>query len=110
MGQRITDKFVRELEPPERGKRIYYDDKLIGFGVRITPGGAKTFVYRYRVRGKGTERTHRIGRYVDERGVGMTVLEARNNADKVRIKVDLGKDPQGELNEKRDAVRVPAFQ
>ena len=49
MGQRITDKLVREITPPESGNRITYDDEISGFGIRVSAGGSKAFVLNYRV-------------------------------------------------------------
>ncbi len=48
MVERITDKLVRGLVPPETGNRIIYDDKVSGFGVRSTAAGAKSFILNYR--------------------------------------------------------------
>jgi hypothetical protein len=39
----ITDKMVRKLSPADGG-RIIYDSQVGGFGVRITPAGAISFV------------------------------------------------------------------
>ncbi len=44
MAERITDKLVRGLAPPEAGNRIIYDDKVSGFGIRSTAAGAKSFI------------------------------------------------------------------
>ena len=41
MAQRITDKLVKDLVPPATGNRITYDDKIKGFGIRITAAGTK---------------------------------------------------------------------
>ena len=40
----INETFVKTLEPPDKGSRIYYDDAVNGFGVRVTKSGAKSFV------------------------------------------------------------------
>jgi hypothetical protein len=39
----LTDIAVRNLRAPERGQVTYADDSLTGFGVRVSPGGTKTF-------------------------------------------------------------------
>lgn len=41
---RFTDTALRALKLPERGQRDYWDDSLPGFGVRVSQGGAKSFV------------------------------------------------------------------
>lgn len=55
----LTDLAVRKLTIPERGQTTYYDKSLKGFGVRVSPGGTKTFVL---VHGKKRKRTS-LGRY-----------------------------------------------
>jgi hypothetical protein len=41
---RLTDISIRSLTPPERGQKMYPDENLPGFGVRVSQGGTKTFV------------------------------------------------------------------
>jgi integrase len=41
---RLTDLRVQSLPPPESGQKTYRCDTLPGFGVRVSQGGAKTFV------------------------------------------------------------------
>ena len=62
MAERITDRLVKELTPPTAGNRIIYDEKVKGFGVRITAGGARAFVLNYR-NAEGIERRLTIGAY-----------------------------------------------
>src|SRR5947207_571674 len=64
--------------PPKSGKgqtgqKRYYDDKLKGFGLRVTSGGAKTFFVEKLVKGK--LRRIKIGRYGE-----LTVQQARQEA------------------------------
>lgn len=54
----LTDTFIRSIEPPEKGQKTYYDD-LKGFGLRVSPGGTKTFVVVY----GANRRRETIGRY-----------------------------------------------
>jgi len=56
---RLTDMTVQKLAVPDRGQKFYTDDILRGFGVRVSQGGAKTFVVLI-----GAERQRiTIGRY-----------------------------------------------
>lgn len=89
MAVRITDALVRGLEPPARSNRIFYDDEVKGFGVRITAAGAVSFVVNYRASGR--ERRMTIGRYPD-----WSVAAARIEAKAVKREVSLGFDPMGE--------------
>ncbi len=59
-----------------------------GFGVKVTPKGAKSFVFQYRMRGAKTDRRYKIGRYGD-----WTVDLARERARELRLMVDRGIDP-----------------
>ena len=43
----ITDMQIRALPPPAKGQKIYLDDGLDGFGIRVSPGGTKTFVITF---------------------------------------------------------------
>lgn len=40
----LTDISIRSLKAPETGQITHFDDTLRGFGVRVSPGGTKTFV------------------------------------------------------------------
>lgn len=77
----------------QTGQKRYYDDKLKGFGVRVTSGGAKTFFVEKLVKGK--LRRIKIGRYGE-----LTVEQARRNAQVLLGQIADGLDP---LAEKRAA-------
>lgn len=55
---RITKTFVDKLEPPTpdpqgRAQQAFYRDTAIpGFGLRVTSGGAKSFIVEKRINGK----------------------------------------------------------
>lgn len=57
----FTDITIRTLTLPEEGQRTYWDQSLTGFGIRISQGGAKTWIVldpRSKIRTQET-----IGRY-----------------------------------------------
>ncbi len=56
---RLTGLSIEKLSPPEKGQKTYYDDGLPGFGIRISQGGAKSFVVVY---GQNRQRKT-LGRY-----------------------------------------------
>jgi integrase len=87
-----SDRLVASLPLPEKGQRIFYDGDIPGFGVRVTSGGAKTFILNYRVRGSGRERRYSIG--AADR---WKVSAARKEAERLRNIIDLGGDPLGDL-------------
>ena len=94
--RRLTEKVIRALPAPEKGNRIYFDDIVGGFGIRVTANGTKAFVFDYRV-----NRRHRrltIGRYPS-----WNATAARERAKKLKLQVDRGRDPLGEKEEGRAA-------
>ncbi len=94
--RRLTEKEIRTLPTPEKGNRIYFDDIVGGFGIRVTASGTKAFVFDYRV-----NRRHRrltIGRYPS-----WNATAARERAKKLKLQVDRGRDPLGEKEEGRGA-------
>jgi integrase len=88
----ITKNAVEELDPPASGYYIAFDDKLAGFGVRVTAAGVKSFVYDYRVGGR--KRRYTIGRFGAEK---WSVAEARNKVKELGPDIrSKGADPAGE--------------
>ncbi len=91
---KLNEDVIKSLTAPEAGNRIhYFPDATLqgktaprGFGVRVTAAGVKSFVLNYRVR--GIERRFTIGRYPD-----WTVLDAVQEARKLRQRIDRGEDP-----------------
>jgi integrase len=101
MGLKLTDKIVRTLPIPNAGSRINYDTEVLGFGARITAGGARAFILNYRVKATGLERRYTIGSFPD-----WSVSAAREEAKRLKRQVDSGGDPLGELKASRDAPTV----
>ena len=99
MAARITDKLVRDRQPPAQGNRITYDAEVKGFGVRVTAAGARAFVLNYRLDGR--ERRYTIGAYPD-----WSVAAAREEARRLKREVDQGRDPMGERHDERAAPTV----
>ena len=95
--------LIRDLPTPERGSKIYYDGDPVGFAVRITAGGARTFVMNYTVRTNGIRRLKKIGRHGPN---GWTVTAAREEAKGLRKLIDNGGDPMGEIHAARAAPNV----
>jgi len=79
----LTDISVRSFSSPERGQVTYWDEKLPGFGCRVSQGGQKTFVVMYGPR--DARRRKMIGKYPLQ-----TLKEARDAARKVLASIALG--------------------
>lgn len=79
---KLTDVTIRNLPAPPEGFKIYADDQITGFGVRVTTAGAKAFVLTY---GRHRERVT-IGRYPV-----ISLLDARTEAKRILAERTLGK-------------------
>lgn len=95
--QKLTKRLIDGTAPNERDCFIW-DSELAGFGLRVRPGGAKTFVAQYRAGGgrSGLTRRFTVGRF----GV-MTVDEARLSARAILLAAAQGHDPAGKRHSKR---------
>src|SRR5262249_23014931 len=83
---RLTKTAVEAIEATG-GDVLWWDDDLARFGVRVTPGGARSYVIQYRQGGRS--RRHTIGRH----GQPWTVEQARKEAARLLLEVDAGRDP-----------------
>src|SRR4051812_6592323 len=93
MKTKLTRRLVEALEPGERELTVH-DSGLPGFAVRVRPGGAKTYVLRYRPKGGGRAahpRTLTIGRHPQ-----VTLEHARSIAQQALGEVAAGNDPARE--------------
>lgn len=100
---KLTKRVVDALQPKTR-RVIYYDTELKGFGVKVSPTGAKSWCVEYRPcsggRGVGKRRMviGSIGKLPAE--------QARGVARKILAAVALGEDPAALRNRARE---MPTF-
>lgn len=73
-------------------EQFYWDDKLSGFGVRVSPKGLKSFIFQYRLGGK--QRRISIGRFGP-----MAPDKARIEALKYAGQVAQGTDPKASFSQ-----------
>ena len=99
MSEKVSEKVVKNLDPPKHGNRITYDAQIPGFGVRITTAGAVSFVLNYWIHGR--ERRISIGRWPS-----WTVVAARNRALDLRREISEGHDPLEERQQERTQPTV----
>jgi integrase len=96
---RLTKSTVAALPIPQIKNKIYWDRALVGFGLRISPAGARTYFCQMRTRsGRGIKVT--LGR-----ANRITAEQARQKAKELLAAVDLGRDPAQELKDRRRAQR-----
>lgn len=94
----LTEKIVRDTEPGPKMK-IVWDRQVRGFGLRITPAGARAYILNYRVGGR--ERRATIGRPSE-----MSLKAARERAGDLLAGVRDGDDP---LARRQEARQAPTF-
>jgi integrase len=82
--------------PKGASDKIFFDDEIPGFGLRVRAGGSRKYVLHYRQ--GGIQRRHTLGT-----AAVMTIEEARRKARKVFVAIDDGKDPAAEKASKRAA-------
>jgi len=90
---KLTKSKVEGLPVPETGQALHWDEELRGFGLRITPSGARSYIVQGRVAGK----TRRVTIGAHGR---LTCDEARKKARVALISMDDGIDPQQEKKSK----------
>jgi integrase len=107
MPQRLTEQIIARLPAPATGNRIFYDAVNArgngwtpGFGCRVTAAGARAFVLSYRTKA-GRERRLTIGGWPV-----WSLAAARDEAAKLKRKIDQGDDPLGVLRAGRTAPTV----
>jgi len=87
---------------PNGTKQFLWDTDLRGFGVQVTPTGAKSYVYQYRTGGReAPKRRYTIGRH----GSPWTPTTAREECERLALMVGQGIDPAlSERERRRQAV------
>jgi integrase len=105
MGQAKLTQSTCEAATRSTSTLFLWDTELTGFGLRVTPAGAKAFIVQYRAGygRRGQTRRMTIGRYGD--GV-WTVEGARREAKRVLGIVAAGGDPLEDLRKQQDELRV----
>lgn len=85
----LTELTLRQSTARDGRRMEIWDERVPGFGVRISPSGTKTFVLMYYVAGKKRRMT--LGRYPI-----LSLVDARRKALAALNQVAHGSDPQGE--------------
>ena len=83
----FTDRAVRGLKGEDREREVM-DSSNRGFGVRVSPSGARTFIYRYRINGK-------LSRMALGKFPGTSLADARDLYRKAKERNEDGYDPRG---------------
>lgn len=101
----INKQTVEALRSEGREEYLW-DAKLSGFGVKVMPSGAKSYLVQYRMGGRGTPtRRYTLGKH----GSPWTPAKAREEAERVLTEVRTGADPQEGKHKKRQEAVDFAF-
>ena len=93
---KITKRTVDSLQPGAT-TILLWDDELKGFGFKIQPSGARSYVLQYRMGGRESPtRRYSIGKH----GSPWTPSTARAEAERLAILIAQGTDP-GEADKQR---------
>lgn len=84
MNAKLTKTAVEAIAPPEKGERLVWDTELVGFGLRVTAKGKRSYIAQRRVNGK----TRRVT--ISQHGL-YTAEEARK-----KVRTALGNMTEGE--------------
>lgn len=97
---RITKRLVDALLPELGRDSFTWDTELKGFGVRMKPSGAASYILQYRTQGGATRRMV-IGRMRT-----LTPDEARTRARRLLLTIADGEDPSVERRAERNRITV----
>lgn len=101
-GVRLTKRVVDAAEARDKPYRLW-DSELRGFGLKVTPAGAKTYIATYRA---GTGRKAPQREYTLGKHGTLTPDQARDEAQRVLSAARLGADPQGDRHSLRAEMTV----
>jgi integrase len=92
---KLTGRSTAALSLPDgKSEAIVFDADLAGFGLRLREGGARTWIFQYKIGAKHRRIT--FGSYP-----ALTPEQARRVAAELHAKVRLGQDPAGEKEQGR---------
>ncbi len=91
----LTDAKIKNLKPSQDKQYEIWDEKISGFGCRVSPKGSRSFVLVYRLNGRSRRLT--LGQYPS-----LSLSEARKLAQKAKSEIVHGIDPAEKKQTKKD--------
>lgn len=95
----FSAKWVASVKPPQNGQIDYFDTSPPRIGLRVAPGGRKTWFIMYRIDGR--LRRYTLGVYPD-----LSLAEARRQAAFARNAIAKGDDPAAQKQRDRRGPSV----
>lgn len=99
---KITKRIVDATIPTPGRDAFVWDEELRGFGLRVLPSGAKSYILQYRTGGRGSQARRRV---IGRHGV-LTAEEARLRARRLLAEVADGGDPALRRDAGKTAITV----
>ncbi len=98
---KITKRFVDTASPKANGSdAVFWDEELLGFGLRVKASGARSYVVQYR-NAHGRSRRHTVGKHGH-----LAPDQARKEARLLLADVARGQDPAEAKRSQRGAITV----
>lgn len=91
---RISKVSVDAATPSAAGDVTIWDDRIAGFGLKVTPSGSKVYFYRYRIAHPGQASQTAPRKYTIGRHGSLTPDQARKRAQELAALVTQGIDPR----------------
>jgi integrase len=98
----FTEQGIKALKATDAIQVDHWDDKVTGFGIRVSKSGRKTWFFYYRF--KGAKRRYTFGTYPI-----LSLAEARDMAKIALHQVATGIDPSAEKQADREAETFKEF-
>ena len=99
---RLTKRFVESISPTGKD-RVYWDDRMPGFGLRVQPSGIRAYVVQYR---NAQRRSRRLT--IGKHGA-VTAEGAREIARQILNEVHDRKDPRDPVADRRALIKAPTM-
>ena len=94
MKVRISKASVDAVVPSAEGDVTVWDDRIAGFGLKVTPAGSKVYFYRYRISRPGEASQTAPRKYTIGRHGSLTPDQARKRAQELAALVSQGVEPR----------------
>jgi integrase len=94
MAKAIISKRTVDAAVPASKDLILWDEKLPGFGLKVTPAGGKSYLYRYRLARPGEAERTAPAKYSIGKHGELTPEQARKRAKELAALVAQGIDPR----------------
>jgi integrase len=106
----ISKRTVDGAKPGARDVFLW-DEKLTGFGLKVSPAGGRTYIFQYRLARRGEAERTAPRRYTIGRHGALTPDQARKRAEELAALVATGTDPfelEADQQATKDRVRQEA--